>query len=290
METFKFGNLKILIILILTITSVNCGILRTRKEVKMDVTTFSFDKDSAPFEVFAEYHIVPGDVLDVLYQIHTWTTQSSFVLAVDHTIKVNFIHVPELNRKQKVRPDGTITLPYIGAVNVIGKKVEQLAEELKKRYKDILNIPEIEVKVPDFRSSIKELKQDLHTAPRGLSRLVYVRPDGYVTFPMVGNYQVAGKTIPEVNDDLDKLYEKILPGLHCDLFLEKHAGSLIYLVGHVAKPGGYKIDKPKTLFEAFSLAGGLLSGANRRSIFVMRRHKDKMIAKRVDFKKLLSFK
>ena len=257
------------------------------EEVSMDRTTFSFNQDQAPYDLFPNYQIVPGDILDVLFQIRSWVKYDEFKIAVDHTIEVKFLHAPELNETQRVRPDGNITLPYIGDIYVVDKTVNELNSELKERYKDILSIPTLYIWIPEFRSSIKELKADLHTAPRGLSRLVTVRPDGYLTFPMVGDLFVAGKTIPEINKVLNEQYEKIMPGLHCDLFLEKHSGSVIYVVGQVRKPGAYNIPRPITLLEALGLAEGHLPGAKLSSIIVVRKHEQKMVATRVDLKKTL---
>jgi polysaccharide export outer membrane protein len=289
---FMLITLFVIVIFILIIPLTGCSPvinLPVEGEVSMDRTTFSFNQGEQPFDLFPEYRIVPGDILDVLFQIRTWVKKEDFRLAVDHTVMVRFIHAPELDQEQRVRPDGNITLPYIGDIYVIDMKIDDLTNELKNLYRDILQIPDLYVVVPEFRSSIKELKADLHTAPRGLSRLVTVRPDGYVTFPMVGDVFVAGKTIPEVNKCLNTMYEKILPDLHCDLFLERHAGSLIYVVGQVKKPGGYNISRPVTILEALSLAEGHLPGAKLGSIIVVRKHEQKMVATRVDLEDTLAF-
>jgi polysaccharide biosynthesis/export protein len=285
----RAGNWRAAAACFLLLMLTGCAGLKVRREAPVGMTTFSFDQTQRPFEVFGDYRITPGDLLDVLFQIRTWVKKDSFKLAVDHTITVKFIHAPELNVTEQVRPDGTITLPYLGSVYAIDKSVEEFTAELKEKYKKILSIPEISVEVPDFRSSIKELKADLHTAPRGLSRLVTVRPDGYVTFPMVGDVMAAGRTIPEVNAALNAEYEKILPDLHCDLFLEQHTGSLVYIVGQVKQQGGYEIKRPISVLEALSMAGGYLPGAKISSVFVIRRHQDKMVAVRVDLKKALNF-
>lgn len=105
---------------------------------------------------------------------------------------------------------------------------------------------------------------------------------------MVGDLFVAGKTVPEVNNELNEQYEKIMPGLHCDLFLEKHSGSVIYILGQVRKPGAYNIPRPITLLEALGLAEGHLPGAKLGSIIVVRKHEQKMVATRVDLGKTLS--
>lgn len=258
-------------------------------EKPVGMTTFSFDQGQAPYDVFTDYRIVPGDVLDVLFQVRTWDRRDTFKLAVDHTITVKFVYAPELNATQHVRPDGTITLPYLGSVSVVDRTVDEFSSELRERYRGILNIPEISVEVPDFLAGVRELKENLHTSDRGLSRLVSVRPDGHVTFPMLGDVVAAGRTIPEVSRELNGAYAKMLPGLNCDLFLEKSAGQVVYVVGQVARPGGFEMKRPITVLEALALAGGYQSGAKLSSVFVVRRHEGRMVAARVDVKKTLAF-
>ena len=259
------------------------------EEVVLQRTSFSFDESEAPYDLFSTYRLKPGDVMDVLFQIRTWVEKESFALAVDHTVNIVFVHAPELNQSQKIRPDGTISLPYVGVVRVIGKTVDELTEELKGRYANVLRDPDLYVLVPEFQSAIMELKRDLHTAPRGLSRLATVRPDGYITFPMVGDTLVAGRTVPEVNRELNEHYEQILPGLHCDLFLERHAGTVIYVTGEVQRPGTYSIDKPISVIEALSLSGSFSPRARLDSVMVVRRNEGQMIARRIDVRNALDF-
>jgi len=272
---------------------VGCGTTREKpvgSEINLDKTTFFSKQNAYPFDLFPDYRIVPGDVLDVLFQIRTWIETEEFRLAIDHEISVKFIYSPELNETQRVRPDGKISLPYIGEIRVIGKTVSELSKELKDRYAKILKNPELYILVPDFRSRIQELKRDLHTAPRGLSRLVTVRPDGYVTFPMLGDVFVAHKTIPDVSKIMNEMYDKILPGLHVDLFLERHSGSLIYVAGQISKPGAYSIIKPISILEALALAGSYLPGAELNNVIVIRKHGSKLVATRVNVLDVLDLK
>jgi len=259
-------------------------------EMEFDSTTFSFDQGTYPTELglFSDYRLAPGDLLDVLFQFSTWQEKADFKLAVDHTISVHFVHIPELDRTMPIQPDGRISLPYIGEIYVVGKTVPQLTAELRQAYSKELLDPELYVSVDDFQASIKELKKDLHTAPRGLSRLVTVRPDGYATFPLVGDVFVAHRTIPEVNDALNLRYNETLAGLHVDLFLEKHAASQIVIAGEVRKAGAYPIAKPITVFEALALAEGQQPTAALDEVLVVRRHNKKFVAHQVNLKELLA--
>ena len=260
------------------------------KEIELQQTTFSFDIDSASFDYFQEYRILPGDVLDVLYQVRTWKQQDHFRLAIDHVVSVKFVNLPELNETQRVRPDGKITLPYLGELPVVGKTVAELTRELKGKYSPILKSTELYVLVPEFHSAIRELKQDLHTAPRGLSRLTTVRPDGFATFAMVGDIKVAGRTVPDVSHELNEKYSEILPGLGTDLFLHQSAGGRVYILGEVARPDSYQISRPTSVMEALAMAGSWLPTASIRNIVLVRRHEDKMLGTRIDLRQVSQLK
>lgn len=254
---------------------------RTGIETPLTRTTFSFDQGLYPsdLDLFSEYRIIPGDILDVLFQIHSWKPTKDFKIGSGYTVIIKFLRAPELDQKQTVLPDGTIVLPYIGKYKIFDKTIEQITEELKRAYSKILRNPEIYVLVPEFQTRIKELREDLHTAPRGLSKLVTVRPDGYATFPLVGEVMVAHRTIPELNKLLNKQYDKILPGLHVDLFLYKHAGSVIYVLGEVSRPGSYQIKKPMNVIQVLALAGSFTHEADLNKVVVFRKHERKIIAR-----------
>jgi polysaccharide export outer membrane protein len=262
------------------------------KEVVMDRVTFTEESGrEGSFDFFSAYKVVPGDVLDVLYHVSTqMDMEGGFKLAADQQISVKFVNLPELNEIQTVRPDGKITLPYVGDIVVKGMTVEELTKELKSRYSKTLKSPELYVTVPDFRANLREFKADLHTAPRGLSRLVTVRPDGYVTFAMLGDVFAAGKTIPEINTLINSRYKQVMSGLSADLFLETHSGSKVYVMGEVTTPGSYNILKPTTVQEALTMAGSPLYSATLKNVIVVRKRGDKMVATKVDVYRPLALK
>lgn len=256
------------------------------EEATIEATTFSFSEPD--FEHLSQYRLSPGDVLDVLFQIQTWQPELAYRISLGDTIAVKFPDLKELDQSQKVLPDGTISMPYIGSLKVYGKTPEEVTEELKGAYSNILKNPSLYVSVPEYLSQIREMKEDLHTSTRGLSRLVTIRPDGYVTFPMIGDVFVAQKSIPEIKTKINQQYNSISSSLHVDLFLEKHAGAKIYVMGEVAQPGAYDITKPTSVIQALALAKGQTRDAQLDEIYVVRRKGKQMIATRVNAKNTLA--
>ena len=101
-----------------------------------------------------------------------------------------------------------------------------------------------------------------------------VRPDGYASFPYLGEMQVAGRTMAAVSQELNQWYESFMQGLYVNLSLQEGAGTLIYVLGEVNEPGGYKIERPITALEAISLAGGYKSSARLEEVVALRRRTD----------------
>lgn len=258
-----------------------------RPEVEMEEIRFSSDEAGSPNDRFNQYLIAAGDILDVTYHINAWDGLAEFRLSVDNEIEVKFPEMPDLNETTVIRPDGNISLPYLGEVRAVGMTVAELTAQLKKRYAGILKKPELFVAVTDFRFAIREFKADMHTSPRGLSRLVTVRPDGCATFAMLGDRVVAGRTFDDVRQEVNQSYARIMPGLSVDLFLDEHSGSRIYVLGQVTTPGAYEIQRPTSVIEALALAGSPLRSAKLGSVVIIRRRDEKMIGMRVDARSAL---
>jgi len=76
---------------------------------------------------FPRYELRPGDVLDVLFE-----------------------YTPEFNQTVTVQPDGFIALRDVPEMNVQGKTVPQLSDEVRAAYGKILTRPLISVVLKDF--------------------------------------------------------------------------------------------------------------------------------------------
>ena len=254
-------------------------------------TTYSFDQGTYPSDqdLFLVYTITPGDVLDVMFQIKAQKADE-FRIDLYHEIQVVFPDLPALSNIQKIMPTGNIILPYVGEVYVLGLTLDETHALLEKRYKKILIDPQVMVKVTNMDARIEQIRKDLHTAPRGLSKLVNVRPDGYATFPLIGDYFVAHKTLAQVNSLIQEKYQAYLPGMQADLFLETQAGSVVYMLGEVNKPGPYKILSPINLLQAVTMAGSYTNNAKIENIILFRKHEQKLIARSVNLENLLALK
>jgi polysaccharide export outer membrane protein len=104
-----------------------------------------------------------------------------------------------------------------------------------------------------------------------LTSEVVVRPDGMLSFPLVGDVQAAGRTVEDLRLDLAKRLSRFIPNPHVSVAVTKLLSYRIYVLGRVNKPGEYMVGHETDVLQALSLAGGLTPFASENDIKVIRR-------------------
>src|SRR5882757_8208700 len=64
-------------------------------------------------------------------------------LSPGDVLRFSFAEESDLDQTQKIRRDGTISLPYLGQVTAAGRRVIDLQHELTRRYDEYLDNPEV---------------------------------------------------------------------------------------------------------------------------------------------------
>lgn len=109
-----------------------------------------------------------------------------------------------------------------------------------------------------------------------LSGTVKVRPDGFVTVPLVNEIQVVGMTTAQVRKVLEDKYKEFTVDPFVTVRLEAIASSEVFLVGQVVRPAALPLNGNETLLQILTRAGGLTIFADRSNIRVVRREGDKV--------------
>jgi polysaccharide export outer membrane protein len=109
-----------------------------------------------------------------------------------------------------------------------------------------------------------------------LTGTVKVRPDGYITLPLVNEIQVVGMTTTQLREALEKKYKEFILDPLVTVRLEAIASSEVFLVGQVNHPGAMPLNGNETLLQILTRAGGLTVFAERSNIRVVRRDRDKV--------------
>jgi len=94
---------------------------------------------------------------------------------------------------------------------------------------------------------------------------VPIRPDGKISFPLVGDIQADGRTVDEVNAELTDRLRQYLLAPKVSVIVTAF-NSLNYVIsGEVVKPGVYPLVTDVTITAALAKAGGLNKGQFRSS-------------------------
>jgi len=116
-----------------------------------------------------------------------------------------------------------------------------------------------------------------------LSGPVKVRPDGFITLPLVNEVQVSGLTTGELREMLAGRFKNFVNNPVVTIRIEAIASSEVFLVGQVNKPGAYPLAGNDTVLQLITRAGGMTIFANRRDIRVVRRARDNITEYTVDY-------
>lgn len=221
---------------------------------------------------FAPYRLVPGDVLEIIYQVRNVITDTPYTLNIEDVIKLRFPYQEQFNQKVSVVGDGTIRCVGIGSIRAAGRTAQDLEQQLRQEYGKIIKNPELTVVVEAANVKITELKKAITTAPRGQSRLVPIKPDGTIDLPYVGEVFVAGKTVHESKQMLDARYsEEDLKEIEVTVQTLEFAPKRVYVMGEVWAPGMLETNRPLTLAQAIIHQGGPTPRALRSKILLVRR-------------------
>lgn len=118
---------------------------------------------------------------------------------------------------------------------------------------------------------------------KDLNQIVFVRPDGRTSLPLVGEIGVSGKTVQALQDHLTNVYEKTVKGAVVTVIVKEIRSRPVYFVGGFGKPGVMQLTRELTLLQAISVIGGVVPNADAEKGFVLRG--DKRIP--IDFNRLV---
>jgi polysaccharide biosynthesis/export protein len=120
-----------------------------------------------------------------------------------------------------------------------------------------------------------------------LSGNVKVRPDGYITLPLINEIQVTGMTTANLRKLLEEKYKEFTVDPFVTIRIEGIASAEVFMVGQVGKPGAFPLVGNETILQLLTRSGGLSVFADRSNIRVVRREKDKITEYVVDYDAIL---
>jgi len=105
-----------------------------------------------------------------------------------------------------------------------------------------------------------------------LSRRVTVRPDGFITLPLVGDVPCGGNTVEKISADIaNRGATYYTDPLVVSVEVAELHSYRVYVLGEVLRPGEYTPTAQVTVLQAISLSGGFTRFAAPDDIIIVRK-------------------
>lgn len=104
-----------------------------------------------------------------------------------------------------------------------------------------------------------------------LTRQVVVLPDGTISFPLVGRTVAAGKTVEQLQSEMEKDLVRYIPEPELSLIVQQVNSQVVYVLGKVNRPGHILLNRNIDVLQALSMAGGLNIFADHGDIRIFRK-------------------
>jgi len=118
---------------------------------------------------------------------------------------------------------------------------------------------------------------------KDLNQVTFVRPDGKISLPLVGEIQAAGKTVQGLSADLVAAYGKTVKEPAVTVIVRDIKSRPVYFIGGFGRPGPLQLTRDLNMLQALGIIGGVLPGADAEKGYLLRG--DKRVP--LDFDKLL---
>jgi len=103
-----------------------------------------------------------------------------------------------------------------------------------------------------------------------LSRTLPVRPDGFISMPMIGELRAEGRTPTQLAEDIKKGLSAYVQDPRVTVIVREVNSTRVFVTGEVARPGAYPLRGRVSLLQAIALAGGFTDFADSEDIVVIR--------------------
>jgi polysaccharide export outer membrane protein len=129
---------------------------------------------------------------------------------------------------------------------------------------------EVAVKDSPYRIGCADVLQVAVWRDADLSRQLPVRPDGFISLPMVGEVKANGLTPTELEKVISEKLKPYVQDPRVTVVVTEVNSSRVFVTGEVTHPGAYAMPSRTSLVQAIALAGGFTEFASSDDIVVLR--------------------
>ena len=113
--------------------------------------------------------------------------------------------------------------------------------------------------------------EDLSTMAGNTQNSPYVvRPDGRVSFPLIGDVETTGKTVTQFREEITSRFSKYIIEPQITVNVVKLGTTRVYVLGEIKRPGLYELEKSHRVIDALAKAEGFTEKAAKKNVFLVR--------------------
>jgi len=102
-----------------------------------------------------------------------------------------------------------------------------------------------------------------------ISKAVFVRIDGKISLPLIGDVQAADTTATALAKTISEKLTKFVGDPNVTVILAESKSKVYYVLGQIKTPGEFLITQPITVLQAIGRAGGLMEWAKKSKIMIV---------------------
>jgi polysaccharide export outer membrane protein len=121
-----------------------------------------------------------------------------------------------------------------------------------------------------------------------LTLSVIIRPDGKVSFPLLGDVQAAGRTAEQLAGVIRESLKEYVRDPIVTILVQEIKAYKVYVIGKVSSQGMLELKTCTQVVQALAQAGGFTQFADKTNILLIRRKGETEIRMSIDYKKILS--
>ncbi len=265
--------MKRLLVMLVIFMAVSYCSLASAEESKKSGGILTKD-DSAKNE--AAIKIAEGSIFD-------------YVIGIDDIITINVLQPEKLTSESTVAPDGSVSFPYIGNVNVKGLTIKEAEDLIQSKLSEgYMKYPVVSISLRESRS--KKFSVSGQVARPGTYPLednmtilkAISMAGGFVDSGVMGSVKILrpksdGKGYETIETDINQVLqgsEKI------SNFIVKPNDAIVvyvdkfFVYGEVMRPGSFPLEENITVLKAISIAGGFTKFGSSSRVKILRQKQD----------------
>lgn len=148
--------------------------------------------------------------------------------------------------------------------------------------------PSATLDAPEYVIGVEDVLTVSVWGETGMTRKLTVRPDGKVSFDLVGDLQAAGRTPMDLDARITEGLRKFIQEPYVTVIVDEINSFKVFLVGEFTTQGELILRRRTRLLEAIALGGGLTEFAKVSNLQIVREEEGREARLRIDYRKVLS--